>query len=40
MKKGDERRVRILETAEKLFYHKGYEATSIQDSRWRRTISA
>ncbi len=31
MKKGDERRVRILETAEKLFYHKGYEATSIQD---------
>ena len=31
MKKGDERRVRILETAEKLFYEKGYEATSIQD---------
>jgi len=31
MKKGDERRLRILETAEKLFYQKGYEATSIQD---------
>ena len=31
MKKGDERRVRILETAEKLFYQKGYEATSVQD---------
>ena len=31
MKKGDERRAKILETAEKLFYRKGYEATSIQD---------
>lgn len=31
MKKGDERRSRILETAAKLFYRKGYEATSIQD---------
>ena len=31
MKKGDERRNRILETAEKLFYQKGYEDTSIQD---------
>ena len=31
MKKGDERRNKILETAEKLFYRKGYEATSIQD---------
>ena len=31
MKKGDERRLKILETAEKLFYRKGYEATSIQD---------
>ena len=31
MKKGDERREKILETAEKLFYRKGYEATSIQD---------
>lgn len=31
MKKGDERRLKILETAEKLFYRNGYEATSIQD---------
>ena len=31
MKKGDERRSRILETAERLFYQKGYEHTSIQD---------
>ncbi len=31
MKKGDERRSKILETAEKLFYSKGYEETSIQD---------
>ncbi len=31
MKKGDERRGKILETAERLFYQKGYEATSIQD---------
>ena len=31
MKKGDERRGRILETAERLFYQKGYEHTSIQD---------
>ncbi len=31
MKKGDERRLKILEAAEKLFYRNGYEATSIQD---------
>lgn len=31
MKKGDERREQILETAERLFYRKGYEETSIQD---------
>ncbi len=31
MKKGDERRSKILETAERLFYRKGYEDTSIQD---------
>lgn len=31
MKKGDERRSRILETATRLFYQKGYERTSIQD---------
>lgn len=31
MRKGDERRNQILETAERLFYTKGYEETSIQD---------
>lgn len=31
MKKGDERRSRILSCAEKLFYQKGYESTSVQD---------
>ena len=31
MKKGDDRRQQIIETAEALFYAKGYEATSIQD---------
>lgn len=31
MKKGDERRSQILACAEKLFYQKGYENTSIQD---------
>ncbi len=31
MKKGEERRNTILEIAEKLFYTKGYEATSVQD---------
>jgi len=31
MKKGEARREQILETAERLFYQKGYEATSIQD---------
>lgn len=31
MKKGDLKRASILETAEKLFFEKGYEQTSIQD---------
>lgn len=31
MKKGDESRQRILETAERLFCQRGYEATSVQD---------
>lgn len=31
MKKGDLKRTRILEAAEKLFFEKGYEQTSIQD---------
>lgn len=31
MKKGDQRRQTILETAERLFFDKGYEETSIQD---------
>lgn len=31
MKKGDERREAILDAAERLFYDKGYENTSVQD---------
>lgn len=31
MKKGDERREELLATAERLFYTKGYEGTSVQD---------
>lgn len=31
MKKGDTRREQILQTAEKLFYTKGFEQTSVQD---------
>ena len=31
MKKGDARRSELLVAAEKLFYTKGYEKTSIQD---------
>lgn len=31
MKKGDARRAAIIETAERLFYLKGYENTSVQD---------
>ncbi|MBQ3080376.1 MAG: TetR/AcrR family transcriptional regulator [Clostridia bacterium] len=31
MRKGDQRRAAIIETAERLFYLKGYESTSVQD---------
>lgn len=31
MKKGDDRRRKILETAQRLFYERGYEQTSVQD---------
>ena len=31
MKKGDVRREELLATAERLFYTKGYEKTSVQD---------
>ena len=31
MKKGIERRDQIIEAAERLFYEKGYEQTSVQD---------
>lgn len=31
MKKGDIRRVQILDTAERLFYEQGYDRTSVQD---------
>ena len=31
MKKGDARRGELLATAERLFYTKGYEQTSVQD---------
>lgn len=31
MRKGDDRRQSILETAERLFYARGYEGTSVQD---------
>ena len=31
MRKGDVRREELLTTAEKLFYTKGYEKTSVQD---------
>ena len=31
MKKGDARRGELLATAERLFYTKGYEKTSVQD---------
>lgn len=31
MRKGDQRRTQILDTAEKLFFEKGYEQTSVQD---------
>ncbi len=39
MKKGDARRQDILHTAEKLFYMKGYENTSIQDVLMEAGIS-
>ena len=31
MKKGDQRRDELIATAERLFYTKGYEGTSVQD---------
>ena len=31
MKKGDIKRVQILDTAEKLFFEQGYDRTSVQD---------
>ncbi len=31
MKKGDTRRIQLIETAERLFYTNGYEKTSVQD---------
>ena len=31
MKKGDRRREEVIETAERLFYSRGYEKTSVQD---------
>lgn len=31
MRKGDAKRQAILDVAEKLFYSKGYEATTVQD---------
>ncbi|MBQ6715698.1 MAG: TetR/AcrR family transcriptional regulator [Clostridia bacterium] len=31
MRKGDARRAAIIDTAERLFYQKGYEETSVQD---------
>ena len=31
MKKGDQRRDELMATAERLFYTKGYEGTSVQD---------
>ena len=31
MRRGDEKKQAILDVAERLFYHKGYEQTSVQD---------
>ena len=39
MKKGDARRQEILHAAEKLFYMKGYENTSVQDVLMEAGIS-